>query len=144
MNNPSLRITLEWPETNLGVTANVPCPCGENVSTGSLEATRYCAGNFQDGAYWEDPHDSPCDFSDIARELCQLNNVWAHYDMQWLQWIRCCDLSLQAATEEKVEVLEEVTADTESLGIVEVTVSVGLLATTNDDVAGNETVSFVY
>ena len=38
--------------------------------------------------------------------------------------------------------LEEVTADTENLGAVEVTVSVGLLATTNDDVAGNETVSF--
>ena len=38
--------------------------------------------------------------------------------------------------------LEEVTADTGSLGAVEVTVSVGLLATTNDDVAGNETVSF--
>ena len=38
--------------------------------------------------------------------------------------------------------LEEVTADTENLGAVEVTVSVGLLATTIDDVAGNETVSF--
>ena len=38
--------------------------------------------------------------------------------------------------------LEEVTADTESLGLVEVTVSVGLLATTNDEVAGNEMVSF--
>ena len=40
--------------------------------------------------------------------------------------------------------LEEVTADTENLGAVEVTVSVGLLATTNDDVAGNETVSYHY
>ena len=38
--------------------------------------------------------------------------------------------------------LEEVTADTENLGAVEITVSVGLLATTNDDVAGNVTVSF--
>ena len=56
--------------------------------------------------------------------------------------IKCCALSLQADTEEKVEVLEEVTADTENLGTVEVTVSVGILATTNDDVAGNETVSF--
>ena len=53
-----------------------------------------------------------------------------------------CFLTIQAATEEKVEVLEEVTADTENLGLVEVTVSVGLLATTIDDVAGNETVSF--
>ena len=37
--------------------------------------------------------------------------------------------------------LEEVTADTENLGAVEITVSVGVLVTTNDDVAGNETVS---
>ena len=58
-----------------------------------------------------------------------------------MERIRCCALLLQADTEEKVEVLEEVTADTESLGAVEVTVSVGVLVTTNDDVAGNETVS---
>ena len=38
--------------------------------------------------------------------------------------------------------LEEVTADTKNLGPVEVTVSVGLLETTIDDVVGNETVSF--
>ena len=37
--------------------------------------------------------------------------------------------------------LEEVTANTEDLGAVEVTISVGVLVTTNDDVAGNETVS---
>ena len=41
-----------------------------------------------------------------------------------------------------MEVLEELTADTENLGPVEVIVSVGVLVTTNDDVAGNETVSF--
>ena len=40
--------------------------------------------------------------------------------------------------------LEEVTADTDNLGVVEVTVSVEVLATTSDDVAGNERVSFVY
>ena len=62
--------------------------------------------------------------------------------MQWVERIRCYALLLQAATEEKVEVLEEVTADTENLGLVEVTVSVGLLASIIDDVAGNETVSF--
>ena len=38
--------------------------------------------------------------------------------------------------------LEEVTTDTDNLGLVEITVSVGLLATTIDDVAGNGTVSF--
>ena len=39
--------------------------------------------------------------------------------------------------------LEAVTADTENLGAVEITVSVGVLVTTNDDVAGNETVSIL-
>ena len=40
--------------------------------------------------------------------------------------------------------LEEVTADIENLGAVEITVSVGVLVTTNDDVAGNETVSLIH
>ena len=74
-NDPSLSLTLDWPETNIWDTANVPCPCGENIPTGNLQATRYCTGNFQDGAHWEDPNDSPCDFSDIARKLCTLYNV---------------------------------------------------------------------
>ena len=37
--------------------------------------------------------------------------------------------------------LESVTTHTEILGTVEVIISVGVLVTTNNDVAGNETVS---
>ena len=44
----------------------------------------------------------------------------------------------------KLERLKEITAETENLGAVEVTLSIEQLATTNDDVAGNETVSFVH
>ena len=55
--------------------------------------------------------------------------------------IICYDLSLQATTEEKVDILENVTTDTENLGAVEVIIFVGVLLTTNDDVVGNETVS---
>ena len=75
MDNSTRSLTLDWPETNIGVTANVPCPCGENISTGNLQATRYCSGNFRDGSHWEDPNDSPCHFSDIARKLCNRYDV---------------------------------------------------------------------
>ena len=40
-----------------------------------------------------------------------------------------------------MEVLKSVTTDIENLGVVEITVSVGLLVTTTDDVAGNNAVS---
>ena len=49
---------------------------------------------------------------------------------------------LRTGLEKKVEVLEELTADRTNLGAVEITVSVGVLVTTNEDIAGNETVSF--
>ena len=78
LGDPRLLITLNWPETNLGQTAKISCPCGVRSSPEISQATRYCAGNFQEGAYWEDPSDTPCDFSDIARELCLLNDVM-HY-----------------------------------------------------------------
>ena len=38
--------------------------------------------------------------------------------------------------------LEEITANTENLGAVDITVSVGVLATTSDDLVANATVSF--
>ena len=75
LGDPRLLITLTWPETDLGETSKITCLCGTSVSPTISQATRYCAGNFQDGAHWEDPHDSPCDLSDLARELCLLSNV---------------------------------------------------------------------
>ena len=41
-----------------------------------------------------------------------------------------------------MEVLEEITANTENLDAVDITVSVGVLATTNNDLVANATVSF--
>lgn len=71
-----LDIVIEWPETNIGLVAVVKCPCeGVDLGTGSLEASRRCGGNFDDGASWEDGYVAPCNFTDIAREICQIAQV---------------------------------------------------------------------
>ena len=52
------------------------CPCGGvDLGTGSLEARRYCGGNFTNGAHWEEAFLAPCNFSDLAREICNLAKV---------------------------------------------------------------------
>ena len=75
--NPNLTITIQWPETNIGELAEVDCPCGNVTSMeGNLRATRYCGGNFIDGGQWRTPNIAPCNFSDLAREICALVEVW--------------------------------------------------------------------
>ena len=75
--NPNLTISIEWPETNIGELAKVNCPCGNVTSDeGSLIATRYCAGDFTNGGQWENPNAAACNFSDLAREICQLAEVY--------------------------------------------------------------------
>lgn len=68
---------IKWPETNIGGTAVVGCPCGSGTSEGrhSLQATRYCGGDFTNGAQWAIPDVVHCNFSDLARHICQLRNV---------------------------------------------------------------------
>ena len=69
-----LDFLLQWPETPVGAVAEVQCPCvGVNLH---LVATRECGGNFISGGRWEQPVDAPCNYSDLARELCQLSEVW--------------------------------------------------------------------
>ena len=71
-----LNITLVWPETNIGGQALVYCPCGNGPSNiGLLQATRYCGGNFTNGAKWTKSSIAACNFSDLAREICRLKNV---------------------------------------------------------------------
>ena len=74
-NRPDLRIPLNWTETNLGEVAYLKCPCGSSLTTSSLQASRYCAGSFEEGAYWDPSDDGACDFSDLAREVCLLSDV---------------------------------------------------------------------
>ena len=75
-NDESLSIIIEWPETNIGETAIVSCPCGNMSSGDGLMATRYCGGNFEEGAVWEEnPNVTACNFSQYARQVCKLSEV---------------------------------------------------------------------
>ena len=74
--NPNLTIVIMWPETNIGELAEVDCPCGNVTSQkGSLIGTRYCGGDFTNGSQWRNPNVASCNFSDLAREICQLTEV---------------------------------------------------------------------
>ena len=77
--NSQLDVIINWPEVNLGQDAVVRCPCGGiDLGNGNLEARRYCGGTFSEGAQWEDGFVTPCNFSDTAREICNLANVRNH------------------------------------------------------------------
>ena len=55
----------------------VKCPCGDGVDlgAGSLEARRYCGGTFTGGARWDEGFIANCNFSNRAREICNLASV---------------------------------------------------------------------
>ena len=72
----SLAVVINWPETNLGLTADLECPCGRlNLRSTQLRATRYCGGDFDTGGQWENPSVVACNTSDITRQICRLSNV---------------------------------------------------------------------
>lgn len=71
-----LRVILEWPETNLGDTAIIECPCGDvDLNSTGLIATRRCGGNYDDGAQWEKAFDQKCNFTIVTRRICRLATV---------------------------------------------------------------------
>ena len=55
----------------------VDCPCGANGTSGGgkLQATRYCGGDFTNGAVWDTPDVMRCNLSDLARTICHLRDV---------------------------------------------------------------------
>ena len=63
---------IEWPETSLGDTASVPCPCAEFAGSLAGRAYRYCGGTFSQGAHWEEFDISRCEAlsSMTTRRLC--------------------------------------------------------------------------
>lgn len=75
--DPNLSIVITWPETDIGQTVYVGCPCGElSISTEQeLLASRYCGGDFTNGAEWQEADIAACNFSDLARTICSLANV---------------------------------------------------------------------
>ena len=68
----NITIKIEWPETNLGDTASVPCPCAEFAGSLAGRAYRYCSGTFSQGALWEAFDISRCEAlnSMTTRRLC--------------------------------------------------------------------------
>ncbi len=65
------RGSLRWKEVNIGVVATYYCPC--NRTTISRRATRVCTGDFTSGGRWMETDTSPCQFDELAWQLC--NNV---------------------------------------------------------------------
>ena len=68
----NITMEIEWPETNLGDTASVPCPCAEFAGSLAGRAYRYCSGTFSQGAHWEAFDISGCEAlnSMTTRRLC--------------------------------------------------------------------------
>ncbi|XP_019850052.1 PREDICTED: hemicentin-1-like isoform X1 [Amphimedon queenslandica] len=123
--DPSLSLTVNWPETNIGVLSVVDCPCGSNGTSGggSLKATRYCGGDFTDGAMWLGPDVKRCNFSDLARRICRLSDL---------------------PVNDKVEELETLTSNSSMLGSTEIAASVSVLVTATEELAGNLTLTMTF
>lgn len=66
-------ITIVWPETNLGDTVIVLCPCAEFAGSLAGRAYRYCSGTFSQGAHWEAFDISECEAlnENTTRRLCE-------------------------------------------------------------------------
>ena len=68
--------SITWPQTEIGETATVKCPCGvEDELINRLQATRVCGGTYTSGAEWKDPICEECKFSETRRKLCSLGLV---------------------------------------------------------------------
>ena len=66
-----------WSE--IGDEVSVRCPCGpedENPLPPQSVATRRCVGDYENGARWEDPECTECQFSASRQELCKLLQVY--------------------------------------------------------------------
>ena len=67
---------LEWPESNIGDTVVISCPCGGiDLSSTGLTASRKCEGSFETGAKWEDPMNEKCNFTETTKAICELAGV---------------------------------------------------------------------
>ena len=64
---------LEWPETDIGQTVSLSCPCGDlSLGVGHPSAQRQCSGSFTSGAQWSSASDTACNFTRSTEELCQV------------------------------------------------------------------------
>ena len=70
-------IDIDWPETNLGITVSVPCPCAEFAGSLAGRAFRHCGGTYSQGARWEDFDVGNCNIlkSETTLHLCKAAKV---------------------------------------------------------------------
>ena len=95
---------------------------------------RYCGGNFTDGALWDIPDVTQCNFSDIAMNICSLNGV--SYE-KIVQQFYIYDFCMQLPLIDVIEDLQSLTSDSSAFGSTEVTVSVAVLMNTTDELKDN-------
>ncbi len=63
-----------WPETSVRYYANEFCPCSDYVGYLAGRATRYCVGDYINGAYWSSSvNDIDCAItkSTVTQQLCE-------------------------------------------------------------------------
>ena len=65
---------LTWPETEIGETSVVPCPCGSLNDLG-VSATRSCNGDFNGPGTWGTEESSSCRFDEFTLQLCMTTQV---------------------------------------------------------------------
>ena len=74
-------ITFNWPETEIGQSISLPCPCQNLIGNSptpstSFNITRRCGGSYSMGGHWEKvDYNTQCGLTDIALKLCQANIV---------------------------------------------------------------------
>lgn len=69
---------LDWPESDIGETVDLQCPCGNLSDLGGAtvnrRALRVCGGTFTMGALWGKV-EIGCNLSPTTRRLCEVANV---------------------------------------------------------------------
>ena len=69
-------LTLSWPETEIYMSAMVPCPCQELTQQYGSMASRACGGSYTFGGVWGPVDGSACQLeSDVVRQLCEATMV---------------------------------------------------------------------
>ena len=66
-----------WPETDIGQTVHLPCPCEDVLQSGNY-VTRTCGGSTASGGEWMDVDDTQCvtSISAITDVLCNIAKVY--------------------------------------------------------------------
>ena len=112
-------------------------------------ATRICGGDFESGGQWEDPADDDCDFSDFTRRLCLVGQSTVKcrrralpivdYPVSYMAY----SLQITGETASTTAAITEITSNSTSFGVLEVSTTLGLLEQLLPRATGNTAVSSI-